>query len=207
MARPIETVVRDVLAVNGRSIKFRHAIGDAWSALKANYPERARWRRKSTRAAIVWEESVDRAITAFHDDLGTHVVSHFDTISFIFDDTVLMRVKKVDMELQSRNVQTSLSTLFHRHDEDLFGYQGLQRVEAGYVLNRFETEIAWVGVVAREDDEQLFHFDFNDVLAPAQTIIPFPAVAKSSPAEIARLRTGIVDEKKNGDKKNDESGG
>ena len=128
------------------------------------------------------------------------VVRHFDTVSFVMDDTVLLRLKKADMELQSSNVQTVLSSLFHRHDADLYGYSGLQRVESAYVLNKFETEMAWIGVVAREKKAKLFHFEFNELSFPAEVPLPFPALPKASPADIAKIRHILPDEQKRDEK-------
>ena len=44
-------------------------------------------------------------------------------------DTVLMRMKKADLQLRTKNYPTAQATLFHAHESDLFGYSGLQRVE------------------------------------------------------------------------------
>jgi len=200
MPTPIDSVVRETVRKNDRAILLRRATTDAWQTLAEKYPDRAWWRRKSTRAAIVWEEAVNNAIAALSKDKGAHVVRHFDTVSFILDDTVLVRLKKADMELQSRNVQTVLSSLFHRHDTDLYGYSGLQRVESAYVLNKFETDMAWVGIVAREKKAKLFHFEFNELSVPAEAPLIFPTPATGSPADIAKLRRILPDEQKRDEK-------
>jgi hypothetical protein len=200
MPQPVESVVREAVRKNDRAIHLRAATSGAWETLKAKYPDRAWWRRKSTRAAVVWEEAVNNAIAALGKDKGVCVVRHFDTVSFVMDDIVLLRLKKADMELQSSNVQTVLSSLFHRHDADLYGYSGLQRVESAYVLNKFETEMAWIGVVAREKKAKLFHFEFNELATPAQAPLIFPVAATVSPADIAKIRRILPDEQKRDEK-------
>ena len=185
MTAPIEAVVREVLRKRDRGARVRRSILAAWDTLKQKYPERARWRRKSTRAHIVWEDAVDNLITALADDPGAVIQRHHDTVSFIFDDRVLLRIKKADIELKSSNVQTDLASLFHDHEADLFGYKGLQRIEAAYVLNQFETDIVWVGAVARDGNLQLFHFQFDELVAPAKGPILFPLPRKTSPADLA----------------------
>jgi hypothetical protein len=200
MAHPVESVIRETLRKQQRGVRLRAAMTGAWQTLKDDFPDRAWWRRKSTRAAIVWEEAVNNAIASFSDDKGINPVRHFDTVSFVVDDAVLIRLKKVDMELRSSNVQTVLSSMFHRHDADLFGYSGLQRVEAAYVLNKFETDMAWVGIVAREKKTNLFHFEFSELGAAAGSLLTFPETTKSSPEDIAKIRR-ILPEQQTRDEK------
>ena len=109
----------------------------------------------------MWEHSVESAVNLFSDAPGVKVVPHHDTASFIFDDTVLVRFKKASIQLHTSNVPTFLSSLFHRHESDLFGYEGLHRVELAHVWNRFETGLDWIGVVARERDRVLWHFELD----------------------------------------------
>ncbi len=168
MATPIKDFVRQVLAENSRDINLLTAIRYGWDRRTA-YPNHARWRRRTTRAHAVWEETIDKFIELLADDDGVHVERHYDTVSFIFDDAVLLRLKKADTMLRSRNVQTALSDLFDDHDVDaLPGFAGLQRVEAVYVLNRFETRIDWAGVVATDQHEVPVEFRVDG--CPLQTM-------------------------------------
>jgi hypothetical protein len=185
MTRPTEPIVRAVLLKRDRGLRIQKAILAAWDTCKEKYPDRAWWRRKSTRAAVVWEHAVDNLIAMLQDDPGVVVHRHYDTVSFIFDDTVLLRIKKADIELMSSNVQTELASLFHDHEADLFGYVSLQRIEATYVLNQFETDITWVGIVARESRSQLFHFQFDELSVPIKTPTLFPLPRRTSPADLA----------------------
>jgi hypothetical protein len=93
-----------------------------WSALSSFGPEgyrranalgeRASWRCKGTRRAIFWEEAVDKLIELTIDDPGLHWVEHHDTVSFIFEDAILVRLKKAEMTLQTSNYPTSTAELF-----------------------------------------------------------------------------------------------
>lgn len=190
MSKPVESYAKEVLRRGNRGALLRTAMLNGWEALKAKQPDRAWWRRKSTRAGIVWEYSVNNAIDAFKDDKDVVVIPHFDTISFVIEDGLLVRLKKADIELRSRNVQTVLSSLFHQHEADLFGYTGLQRVEAAYVLNRFETEMDWVGIVARDGERHLWHFELNEL--HASEVIELPLVGgsgKPTGERLANLKT------------------
>jgi hypothetical protein len=147
-------------ALESRAVVIRTAVEAAWTTVLNDYPDLAWWRRKTTRAALVWEYAVQNAIQAFADDSGVRVVRHHDTVSFVIDDLVLVRFKKANIELKSSNYPTFLATLFHDHQvEDLFGLGELQRVEAAYVLNRFQTGVDWVGIVAREKRQVLWSFE------------------------------------------------
>jgi hypothetical protein len=149
---------------------------------------------------LVWEDTVKKAVELFDDDVGVTIISHHDTVSFIFDDAVLLRFKKADTTLKSSNVQTALSGLFHEHEADLFGYTGLQRVEACYVLNKFETQIVWSGIVARESDANLWHFELTEPTAPATAeVLEFPPMSATDPSDLAKVKESVekpADEKK-----------
>ena len=131
--------------------RFLRAAHDAWTAYLL-HEDRGWYRRKTTGAHIVWEHWVAGLIDVFSDDPGVFVLEHHDTISFIFDDSVLARAKRADRSLRTSNAQTELSDLFHDHGEDLFEYTGLQRVELVYVPDRFAKHPDWVGVVSRDGD-------------------------------------------------------
>ncbi|WP_159729986.1 hypothetical protein [Methylosinus sp. Ce-a6] len=160
MPTPDLELVRTVLTKNDRDIACRDAVESAWSTVK-EHPDLPWWRRKSTRAALMWEHSVDNAISRLGDDPGIQVVRHHDTSSFVVDDKVLLRFKKASIQLYTSNYPTFLATLFHSHDADLFGYEGLHRVEVAHVFNQFETGLDWIGVVAREGRDILWHYEIG----------------------------------------------
>lgn len=161
MPTPDESLVRSVLSKNNRDKLIRGAVSDAWATFLEHYPERAWWRRKSTRAAVVWEYSVENAIRSLEADPGVKAVPHDDTVSFVFDQLVLVRFKKADLELRSSNVPTLLSSLFHAHEAQIPGLEDFQRVEAAYVLNQFQTQIDWTGIVARDRKKSLWHYELE----------------------------------------------
>ena len=173
MPTPSEETVRRVLSINDRGISLRRVVEKAWLATKNNYPDRAWWRRKSTQAHLVWEHCVNFAIEAFENDEGVQTVNHHDTVSFVVDDTVLLRFKKADIKLQTKNYPTLLATLFHEHEIDLFGHEGFHRVEVAHVFDRFGTEVYWIGIVARAKGQLLWHFELGAGGAAVETL-PLP---------------------------------
>ncbi|MEI9996792.1 MAG: hypothetical protein WDM91_19490 [Rhizomicrobium sp.] len=192
MAKPVESIVRNTLADNGRVSKLQAAIEYGWARAKA-HPDHLKFRRGCTRASLMWEATVEKAIELFAGDHGVHVDEHFDTVSFIFDGLVLVRFKKADAKLHSSNYPTLLAELFHEVTPDLFGYAGEQRVEAVYVLNQYNTEIVWTGVVARDGDEVIWKFEFDE---DAKPMVLRPATEKRSTAKLAKVKKPDAEKKK-----------
>src|SRR5690348_13986070 len=73
MSIPDKETVRRVLAINNRGAACRRAVEQAWATVKTSYMEKSWWRRKSTRAALIWEHSVNNAIAALAEDRGVRV--------------------------------------------------------------------------------------------------------------------------------------
>lgn len=190
LSTPLKEYVQQVLAEHGRGEKIRQALEYANAAVMA-LAANAAWRRKGTRRAIFWELAVDRLIELTQGDPGLYVHEHHDTVSFIFDDAVLVRLKKADMGLHSSNYPTPLAQLFHEHEADLFGFAGLQRVEAVYIPNSFDTDIIWTGIVARDRHVRLWHFE---LAAPAiAPVVPLPQPAQPTADDLAKLKNQAKD--------------
>lgn len=200
MPRPLKEYVQQVLAERGRGEKIREAFTHANAVVNA-MAQSPTWRRKGTRRALFWEEAVGKLIELTVDDLGLHIVEHHDTISFIFDDDVLVRLKKANISLQTSNYPTQLALDFDEPELDLFGFSGLQRVEAVYIPNRFDTDILWIGVVARDGDADLWHFELTEPVVMPVIALPPPV---SAPAEeLAKIKNQTKDGKQ---KKSDDDG-
>lgn len=192
MAKPVESFVKATLAKNGRSAKLLAAVEYGWARWTV-HPDHLKFRRGATRASLVWEASIEKAIELFAGDSGVHVVEHFDTVSFIFDGIVLVRIKKADTKLYSSNYPTLLAEMFHVAAPDLFGFDGEQRVEVVYILNQYQTEIAWAGVVARDGGKVLWNFELAEETKPMALR---PARAKKSTAALAKLKDVAAGKKK-----------
>jgi hypothetical protein len=190
----LKEFVQQVLAEHSRGWKITQALHFGAAAMIAA-ADSGWWRRKSTRRHIFWENAVNKLIELVADDSDCMVIRHHDTVSFIFEDAVLVRLKKADMALRTSNYPTDLAQLFHEHCQDLFGFNGHQRVEAVYIPNRFDTGIVWAGIVAREKKVHLWHFELTEPVLVPVTTLPVPAMP---PAEtLARLRNQAKNDKKN----------
>ena len=71
-------------------------------------------------------------------------------IRFRFFSTIpfCCALRRSSLQLLSSNYPTKSALLFHS-DKDLFGHEGHHRVEIAHVFDRFEIDLDWVGVVAR----------------------------------------------------------
>ena len=203
MPIPLEEHVRQLLLERDRGVQIYQAVVDGWSAFQERYPQRHQWRRKSSSRAMVWEEIVRRLAEICAADEGLVLVEHRDTISLVLEDEVLLRLKHADSSLITRNYPTEEAQAFDDHEVDLYGFAGLQRVKLCYVVDQFEQNLIWVGVMASKMGNFLWKIELNDVGAmPAPVTLPLEE-PEIDTAKLAKLKKVDVDpktKKNNGDK-------
>ncbi|MDN3518311.1 hypothetical protein QWY84_11870 [Aquisalimonas lutea] len=153
-----------------------------------------------TRACVVWDAMIDRALDAFDDDPRVVVVSRFQTYYFLIDDQVGLRFKKGDEAGLSRNYPTQTALDFHEPDSDLFGTP--DKVEVVYGLDRTESELSQVLVVARNGDQVAWAYDLTEMAAA--DVIDLP-VEQPTPQHDARRVIRLKDDNA-GSERNEESG-
>lgn len=202
MPIPNRALINQIFAKDGRASKLHGAILRAWDTATTKYPERARWVRKSTFRAIVWEYVINEFGTLADGDASFNAVFHRDTASFMLDDAVLFRFKRADLSLSTANYPTTEAVAFDDHSVDLYGYKGLQRVELCYVLSEFETEVVWVGISARSNGEFLWKIEITSDGIVVDDIQPDIFDEEFDPMRIASLKQGKSDEA-NKEKKKD----
>lgn len=157
------------------------------------------WRCKRSRANFVWEQIINRAQTTLTGHDAVHVIDCNETMKFLVRNEVLFRFKKADATGRTSNVATQLALAFHDHEQDLFGLPEVQRVEVVYKLNRLETQIEDVCVVARDGDLVAWEYsllDAGEVVVP----LPMPEPQPRRPAaKIVKLKDAVDDRKKQQD--------
>ena len=196
MTKPSQELCSQVLAKHDRAEKIRQAFAYADATVSAYTPS-ATFRRKGSRRSLFWEFAVDKLIELTADDPGGRIIQHFDTVSFVFDELVMVRLKKADMALYTSNYPTHQAELFHDAQADLFGYEGAQRVEAVYVPNRFDTGIDWTGIVARDRGSILWR---SELVAPtAPSVVPMPTPVQPLAADLVKIKAHLKEQKKSDD--------
>lgn len=161
MPLPQRDYVQQVFAKRNRASRVHTAVQRAWATVGESYPERGRWIRKATFRALMWEAAIRELELISRDDSGFRPLFHRDTASFLLDNSVLFRFKHADVALSTSNYPTSEALAFDDPDVDLWGYEGIQRVELCYVLDELETSVVWVGVAARAYGRFLWKLGLN----------------------------------------------
>ena len=149
------------------------AVLGAWDDWLAS-PHLGIWRCKRSRANFVWEQIIERAHLAFDGSRSVRIIDGQETFKFLVEGRVLFRFKKGDEAGLTANFPTQLALAFHDHDQDLLGLPKVHRVEVVYQLNRLETEIVDIIVVARHEDVVIWAYSLLD---SAEGVVPLPMPA------------------------------
>lgn len=188
IVKPIIDEVRDVI------VSIIHEAWDDW--MESDFV--GVWRCKRSRANFVWEQIIGKAYTALIELESVHIIEGAETLKFLMKDQVLFRFKKADDAGRTANVATQMALAFHDHDQGLFGLPEVQRVEVVYKLNKLETAVQDICVVARDGDNIAWEYsllDVEDVVAP----LPMPEPEPMRPAaKIVKLK-GASDKRKQRD--------
>ena len=173
MPVPPKEVVQSIIA-NYREPIVTAVLG-AWKDWLAS-PHVGTWRCKRSRANFVWEQIIERAHIAFDGLPGVHILGGQETFKFLVEDRVLFRFKKGDDTGLTANVPTQLALAFHDHDQNLLGLHEVYRVEVVYKLNRLETQVVDVIVVARDEDKVAWSFNLLDI---TKDVVSLPILPSS----------------------------
>lgn len=196
MPIPNQAVVKPIIdEIRATVVAIIHEAWDDWMA--SDFV--GVWRCKRSRANFVWEQIVGKAHAALIDVDGIHIIEGTETLKFLMQDQVLFRFKKADDAGRTANVATQMALAFHNHEQDLFGLPEVQRVEVVYKLNKLETAVQDVCVVARDGDRVAWEYSLIDA---GEAIVPLP-MPEPEPvrpaAKVVKLK-GASDERKQRDK-------
>lgn len=183
MTEADEDIVRSVLApYETKLFQAMHGAWEDWKAL--GLAGRLLFLGRS-RACLVHDFIVQRAIAAFTGDAAVRTIRRDETAKFVFAGQVALRFKKADDNGLGSNIKTEATLDFVEQQQELPGIPNVHKIEVVYILNRLQTQIERVVVVARDGDVRLWNY----VIAPATTaeIVPLP-VAKPEPERGARIR-------------------
>jgi len=183
MTEADEEVVRSVLApYEAKLFQAVHGAWEDWKGLglggRLLFPGR-------TRACLVHDFMVQRAIAAFTADRAVRTIRRDETAKFVFADQVALRFKKADDNGLGSNIETEATLDFVEQQQELPGIPNVHKIEVVYILNKLRTQIERVVVVARDRDMRLWSY----VIAPATAaeIVSLPVV-KPQPERGARIK-------------------
>ena len=185
MIVPNKDEVKSVLKpVESDLFKIVHGAWQDW--LQSSEVERVRFPR--TRANIVWDRMIDRALEVLPSKPGIRIMYHYQTVSFVVDDKVLFRFKKGDEKGLSRNFPTQLALAYHDHSTNigLFGPVELLRVQVVYVLNHLETDIQDVLVIGRNGSKVVWTYGIMPRFDAIEEL-PRTPIHRTSPDQLVRI--------------------
>lgn len=146
---------------------------------------------KRTRANIVWDRMVSRALKWSEEEPLTRTIIKNNTVCFVIDNKLLFRFKKGDSLGYSNNVQTKLALAYHDPQKVLPGISSTHRVDVVYMLNPLETEVEDICVVSRTHNVVNYIFSIkgsNSVEVPK--IQPQYSTSKAS---ITKLKKDVIE--------------
>lgn len=195
MIRPDEEIVREVLAPrHDQLLDFAHGAWNEWRDLAIGgrllFPGRSR-------ACLVFDFMVQRAIAAWENDNAVRVIRRDETAKFVIDDKVVLRFKKADGRGLGSGIPTQATMKFEFQQYEMPGIPNVHKVEVLYDLNPFQTQIDKLMIVARDGDERLWDY----VVLPTRMaeIMPHPITASADETRAVRVRLRKVDEEKKKD--------
>lgn len=148
---------------------------------------KTQWTKRG-RANYVWEEAVHHAKISVAQMSDVTIVPKNESYHFLVKDTVAFRLKKADSSGFTSNYPTQEAMAFHDPQLPLTGIPAEHRVEVTYTLNRAETDITDVLVVARSGDQIAWTYS----LLRTNSVTSLPSKpAKDMPATKTG-KTGLV---------------
>lgn len=181
MPVPTHDEARDILTPE-RERKLVQAFLDAWDdwytcPFRVAY---SRWPR--TRANMVFERLADRLQEQFADDIAVRFVFRHETIKIVFDEFIVVRVKKANSLGVGQNIETAATAQFVDAQMEIDGLAGLKKVEVVYALNRLQTAIRSIVAHAHDGDMQIWVWTLGQGAAGAE-IVPFPLPSPPPPTQ------------------------
>lgn len=147
---------------------------DAWGDWMA-FPHRATWQCRRSRANFVWEQLTQRANVYFQDDPRVVPLRRHESFLYLMDDRVVFRFKKSDETGMTSNIPTQEQLALADPQQDLAGLDDVARVAIVYTLNKLETAIADVAVVARDNGSIEWKFSLRELA----DVVAMPVVQRT----------------------------
>jgi len=134
-----------------------------------------------SRASIVHDLTIRSAIHQLDGVQGIRIEERNRLFLFIFDDLIAIRFKKLDDDKRSRNIPTQV-TLGFLAQQEIPGIPSTLHLEAGYVLNRLQTDVEGVFIACPSGDRVRWFWELENpalgqvVQLPTSPIPPQPNI-------------------------------
>lgn len=163
-----ESEARTIIGVEGAA-----AIVDVVRGAWQQYLDDGRQRRPSVRASIVWNNMMDLAEVKMATRDDVRIVEHYQTQYFVYQDRLMLALKKLGDDSLPRNVETKVQEKL-REAGHLPNMQGVASVACGYELDSTESEIRSIRASRVVKNKLEWSIDMEElasgVLAPASPI-------------------------------------
>ncbi len=171
----------------------------AWKDWR-NAPYAGHWHKRG-RANFVWEQAVHYAAATISEMPGVKIVPKDNSFHFLVNGKVAFRMKKADSAGFTSNYPTQEALSFHDPQLPLTGIAAAQRVEVTYVLDKTETNISDVSVVARDGNR----IEWTYSILNSESVVSLPSNQPKTAPTKDSSSTGLVSPKGQ-KKKQDEAG-
>lgn len=166
-----------------------------WEHLLRNNPQETGGLSNSARARVIHDRTVHRLAVAEASGAypGLRVVKIRGLSVVILGDAVMLKLKKLDVTLRSRNIRTGQTTAFDRQ-MPLLGqaYGSVTNATSGYVLDELGSEIVRIVAVCWEGPDKRWEVNLMEATGEGDgTVVTIPV----GPAPPTPSRTRVVAEK------------
>jgi hypothetical protein len=162
-----------------------------WGELLRLNPDKTAGLSTTCRARYIHDRTVHRlaVVEASGDCPGLRLKKIKGLYVVILRDTLMLKLKKLDVSLRSRNIRTGQTTAFDMQGSLLGeGFGAVTNATSGYVLDELGSEIVRVVVVCWDGRAKPWEVDLREDAGEDGTVITIPA----APAPVAPSRTRVV---------------
>ena len=168
-----------------RLMAIRSSIVAGWARYEGLAPELKAIMSRVTRAGFIHDfmvEHADKAFDALHD---VRRADRNGLIMYAFADSIVLRFKKLDDELTSRNHRTRQSDAYLWQQMEFEGLEAPTFLQAGYVLNDLGTALEGMYLACPNGRRNLWVIQY-DLRAEENRVIPL----RPRDAQTQRTRPG-----------------
>jgi hypothetical protein len=182
---------------------FWECVTKAWEEYVTKYAHVRQTHSARSRASVIHDHMIEFAKKFFEGIEGVYISQKRGLTTIIIRDQLQARLKKLDRNKRSRNINTQQSFLF-KAQLDLPGIEStLTHLDIGYMLNHLQTAIEAVYVTCPTGKNLAWWMELNGSTKGQGTVVPI-APAPSAPHVAAAAKRRVTPKKVSDGKKKDE---